>query len=136
MDFTLDGLDVGIIGEKDASGAYSPGTSKSSQTEDVKLEYVENKNNITTLTSPKITPSLKYDSTGSKGDFSIAYSAFETFNNFKDIPDNQKLRGSTVLNPTADFSVLKVDFSKFFHQSSRCCRISPALYQTRCIIMY
>ena len=115
MDFTLDGLDVGIIGEKDASGDYSPGTSKSSQTEDVKLEYVENKNNLTTLTSPKITPSLKYDSTGSKGDFSIAYSAFETFNNFKDIPDNQNLRGSTVLNPTADFSVLKVDFSKLLN---------------------
>lgn len=111
VDFTLEGLDVGIIGETDANGNYSPGTSKSSQTEEVKLAYVENKS-ITANSS--ITPSLKYSSTGN-GDFSIAYSAFETFNNFKDIPDSQNIRAATVLNPTADFSVLKVDFSKLLN---------------------
>ncbi|KFB07900.1 DUF31 family putative serine protease [Malacoplasma iowae] len=111
-DYSLNGLDVGIIGEKDSDGNYSPGTIKSTQTEDVKLRYVENKNNL-----GSVTPSLKYSSTDS-ADFSIVYSAFETFNNFKDIVDNQKLRGTYVLNPTADFSVLKVNFSKILNNPS------------------
>ncbi|EGZ31387.1 DUF31 family putative serine protease [Malacoplasma iowae] len=105
---TLVGMDVGIIWDRN----LTPGTSLATQTQDTKLKYIENINNTYYNSNFNVSPALIPNQ-----DFSVVYSANTTFKSF-DVLDPTKTRydSSYVLNPTSDFAVLRVDFSKFYNQ--------------------